>query len=226
MESLENGCLLVESVSDLPDLSGADELFLDVETTGLHPFQGDVICGVAVTVDDDPRAWYIPVRHTDGDWNIEERPFQKWLKKIVTTAKEWINHNIVFDAHNCTNEGAEFTGRLPVISVLDQLTQEDLEQILIKTRNALTKQYGKLFAQEGVGLKFDKDAISAIAEKAIELKTGARALRSIMEYIMLDLMYDIPRDGNVSEIIISRGVVEGKKKPIIKRTKKINKKAS
>ncbi|HEY0944885.1 MAG TPA: ATP-dependent Clp protease ATP-binding subunit ClpX, partial [Opitutaceae bacterium] len=86
----------------------------------------------------------------------------------------------------------EFIGRLPVVSVLDQLGVADLEQILLRTKNATVKQYSKLFAMDGVRLKFTPDAVKAIAQKAIELKTGARALRSIMEGLMLEVMYELP----------------------------------
>ncbi|MGA1206122.1 MAG: ATP-dependent Clp protease ATP-binding subunit ClpX, partial [Opitutales bacterium] len=86
----------------------------------------------------------------------------------------------------------EFIGRLPVVSVLEELDREQLEHILTQTRNALTRQYSKLFEMEGVKLSFRKDAIRAIADKALILKTGARALRSIMEGIMLDIMYQLP----------------------------------
>jgi ATP-dependent Clp protease ATP-binding subunit ClpX len=110
----------------------------------------------------------------------------------------------------------EFIGRLPVISVLDSLTQADLERILLETKNALVKQYAKLFAMEGVNLKFTRDAITAIAAKALVLKTGARALRSIMENIMLDLMFDMPDQTGIEEVIINGAVIEGKKKPIIR----------
>ena len=113
----------------------------------------------------------------------------------------------------------EFIGRLPMIAVLDELTQSDLEYILEKTKNSLIKQYNKLFSMEGARLNFTQDAISAVAEKAIELKTGARALRSIMEHIMLDVMYDLPQTENADEIIINRDVVEGNSKPIIKLKK-------
>lgn len=113
----------------------------------------------------------------------------------------------------------EFVGRLPVVSVLDQLNKEDLERILIETKNALAKQYEKLFAQEGVVLKFDKEAINAIAVKALTLKTGARALRSIMEGLMLDLMYSIPKDNDIEEVIINQETVNGTGKPIIKHKK-------
>ena len=110
----------------------------------------------------------------------------------------------------------EFIGRLPMVAVLDELSISDLEHILQNTKNALTKQYSKLFLMDGAQLHFTKDAIRAIAEKAIELKTGARALRSIMERIMLDVMYELPQAENAGEVIINRAVVEGRGKPKIK----------
>jgi ATP-dependent Clp protease ATP-binding subunit ClpX len=114
----------------------------------------------------------------------------------------------------------EFIGRLPAVTVLEDLTVKDLEHILIDTKNALTKQYAKLLALEGVKLTFTKDAITAIAEKAMELKTGARALRSIMEQITLDLMFDLPNNDTVEEVSISREVVEGTSKPKMRKTRK------
>ena len=110
----------------------------------------------------------------------------------------------------------EFIGRLPMVAVLDELSRSDLEHILQNTKNSLLKQYGKLFSMEGVNLHFTRDAVAAIADKAIELKTGARALRSIMERIMLDVMYDLPQTQNVEEVVINRAVVEGKGKPKMK----------
>ncbi|MDQ5977880.1 MAG: ATP-dependent Clp protease ATP-binding subunit ClpX, partial [Verrucomicrobiota bacterium] len=108
-------------------------------------------------------------------------------------------------------------GRLPVVSVLDELKVADLEKVLLRTKNAMVKQYSKLFAMDGVQLKFTRDAIVAIAKKAIELKTGARALRAILEKIMLEVMYDLPARDDISEVIIDQAVVEGRKKPQLKR---------
>ena len=116
----------------------------------------------------------------------------------------------------------EFIGRLPVVSVLKELTKSDLEHILKKSKNALIKQYAKLFSMEGVSLHFTDDAIAAIAEKALELKTGARALRSIMENIMLDVMYDLPHQSEIKEVIIDAGVVKEGKKPKLKRVTSSN----
>jgi ATP-dependent Clp protease ATP-binding subunit ClpX len=112
----------------------------------------------------------------------------------------------------------EFIGRLPVVSVLDQLKIEDLEKILLRTKNAMVKQYSKLFAMDGVQLRFTRDAVVAIAKKAIELKTGARALRAILEKLMLEVMYELPQRDDIAEVVIDQAVVEGRKKPMLKKT--------
>ncbi len=110
----------------------------------------------------------------------------------------------------------EFVGRLPVTTVLNQLTEKDLVYVLMETKNSLIKQYTKLMLMEGVNLKFTRDAINRVAEKAIEMKTGARALRSIMENLMLDITYRVPELANVDQIIVNRAVVDGRAKPKIK----------
>jgi ATP-dependent Clp protease ATP-binding subunit ClpX len=114
----------------------------------------------------------------------------------------------------------EFIGRLPVISVLDQLSIKDLEKVLLRTKNAMVKQYTKLFAMDGVSLRFTSDAVRAIAQKAIELKTGARALRSIMENLMLEVMYEIPQREDVAEVVVDAAVVAGRRRPSLRRTRK------
>ncbi len=114
----------------------------------------------------------------------------------------------------------EFIGRLPVVSALDPLTVADLEKILVKTKNAMVKQYAKLFAMDGVRLKFSPDAIRAIAQKAVELKTGARALRSIMVGLMLEVMFDLPQRDDVAEVVIDAAVVAGTRRPTLRRTGK------
>lgn len=114
----------------------------------------------------------------------------------------------------------EFIGRLPMVSALDPLSKEDLEKVLIQTKNSLIKQYSKLFAMDGVELNLTRDAISAIAEKALLLKTGARGLRSIMERLMLEIMYEIPERSDIEKVTIDRGVVEGRKKPRLQKISK------
>jgi len=118
----------------------------------------------------------------------------------------------------------EFVGRLPIVSVLDPLTEADLVRILLRTKNAMVKQYSKLFAMDGVQLRLTRDAVHAIALKAIELKTGARALRAIMENLMLEVMFDLPQREDVLEVVIDEGVVKGRRRPVLKKTPRAEKK--
>ncbi len=111
----------------------------------------------------------------------------------------------------------EFVGRLPVVSVLNELTEAELISILVETKNAMIKQYSKLFAMEGVNLNFTRDALQSLAEQARKKGTGARALRSLLERLMLDLMYEIPSRDDIAEVTINRGVVEGKREPLIRK---------
>ena len=111
----------------------------------------------------------------------------------------------------------EFIGRLPVVSSLDALTEEEMVQILTDTRNAMIKQYTKLFSMEGVRLTVTKDALKALAAQAVTKGTGARALRSMLERIMLDIMYDVPSREDIAEVTINRAVVEGKKLPLVRK---------
>ena len=104
----------------------------------------------------------------------------------------------------------EFIGRVPITVSLDNLDREALIRILQEPKNSLVKQYTKLFELDGVGLSFDDEAIEAIADKALERKTGARGLRAIMENVMLDLMYSIPSDDSVSNCVITKELVEEK----------------
>ncbi len=109
----------------------------------------------------------------------------------------------------------EFVGRLPVVATLEELDEAALVQILNEPRNALTKQYSRLFEMEGVELEFTDEALSAVARKAMERKTGARGLRSILESILLDVMYDLPSLDNVSKAVIDEGVIKGESEPLL-----------
>ncbi|ART92858.1 ATP-dependent Clp protease ATP-binding subunit ClpX [Zymomonas mobilis] len=108
----------------------------------------------------------------------------------------------------------EFVGRLPVLATLEDLDQSALVRILTEPKNALVKQYQKLFELEDAKLEFTEDALAAIAKKGIERKTGARGLRSILEGILLDTMFELPSLEGVSEIIVDKDVAEGKKEPV------------
>src|SRR5689334_11717955 len=109
----------------------------------------------------------------------------------------------------------EFVGRLPVIATLEELDEAALVRILKEPKNALTRQYQKLFEMEGVHLRFTDGALAAIAREALKRKSGARGLRAIMENIMLDVMYDIPSQPNIKEVLISEEVVTNREQPII-----------
>lgn len=109
----------------------------------------------------------------------------------------------------------EFVGRLPVIATLEELDEAALVQILTEPKNALTKQYSKLFDMEGVELEFRADALNAVAKRALLRKTGARGLRSILEGVLLDTMYDIPSEPDVRKVVIDESVIEGTSKPLL-----------
>ena len=109
----------------------------------------------------------------------------------------------------------EFIGRLPVIATLDELDEDALIEILTKPKNAITKQYRKLFEMEGAELEFREDALRAVARKAMERKTGARGLRTIMEGILLETMYELPSMDKVSKVVLDEGVINGDAQPYL-----------
>ena len=113
----------------------------------------------------------------------------------------------------------EFIGRLPVITALRKLTEDELVRILTEPKNALVKQYAKQLALNSVKLRMTRDALRAIARQAVDRGTGARALRSIFEKLMLDIMFDVPSRGDIEAVSINRHVVEGTKSPSLRRRK-------
>jgi ATP-dependent Clp protease ATP-binding subunit ClpX len=108
----------------------------------------------------------------------------------------------------------EFIGRLPILATLDDLSLDALARILTEPRNALVKQYKKLFEMEGVSVKFTEEALLAIAKDALKRKSGARGLRAILESVMLDIMYDIPSMHGVRECVINEEVINRKAAPL------------
>tara|TARA_B100000745_G_scaffold190261_1_gene125017 strand:- start:957 stop:2246 length:1290 start_codon:yes stop_codon:yes gene_type:complete len=109
----------------------------------------------------------------------------------------------------------EFVGRLPMVATLEELDEKALVEILKEPKNALTKQYAHLFQMEDVSLEFREDALLAVAKKAMERKTGARGLRSIMENVLLDIMYDLPSTKDVSKVVIDEAVINGDSEPLL-----------
>ncbi|NOR52370.1 MAG: ATP-dependent Clp protease ATP-binding subunit ClpX [Gammaproteobacteria bacterium] len=109
----------------------------------------------------------------------------------------------------------EFVGRLPVHATLEELDEAALVQILTEPKNSLTKQYGKLFEMESVALEFRDEALHAIAKRAMEKKTGARGLRSILESVLLDVMYELPSSNDVTKVVVDKSVIEGATEPLL-----------
>ena len=107
----------------------------------------------------------------------------------------------------------EFIGRLPITAALEPLSKDDLVDILTKPKNALVKQYQKLFAMDNVELEFEPAALQAIAAKAIERRTGARGLRSIIESVMMDLMFEIPSREDITKVVVTEAIVNGTGEP-------------
>lgn len=151
MIHLEDGNLLVQTAKDLPWLTGFRELFLDVETCSGDKKRGgdewmkdDRICGVSITVDDNPISWHIPVRYTDKSWNIPIFEFQKWLKFILDQPCDWINSNVIFDAHFCCADGAEFSNQTRLIDTVTMCKMIDSDRM----------HYGlKIIAKDWLGLE-------------------------------------------------------------------------
>ena len=109
----------------------------------------------------------------------------------------------------------EFVGRLPVAATLDELNEEQLVEILLEPKNAITKQYVRLFEMEGCELEFREDALRAVAKKSMDRKTGARGLRSILENVLLDTMYDLPSMDDITKVVIDEGVINGESEPLM-----------
>ncbi|MEJ2114548.1 MAG: ATP-dependent Clp protease ATP-binding subunit ClpX [Gammaproteobacteria bacterium] len=109
----------------------------------------------------------------------------------------------------------EFVGRLPVVATLEELNEEALVRILTEPKNAITKQYKRLFEMEGVDIEFRENALYAVARKAMDRKTGARGLRTILENVLLDTMYDLPSQDSISKVVVDEGVIIGDSKPYL-----------
>jgi ATP-dependent Clp protease ATP-binding subunit ClpX len=114
----------------------------------------------------------------------------------------------------------EFIGRLPVISRLEPLTEDDLMHVLTEPRNAITRQYRKLLAMEGVELDITRDGLRAMAQEAVKRGTGARALRSIFERMMLDVMYEVPGRDDIRQVVINATTVRGERPATLRKKKR------
>jgi ATP-dependent Clp protease ATP-binding subunit ClpX len=175
--------------------------FLQLDTTNIL-----FICGGAFVGLDDLIRRRIGVKGMGFGADIrrqDERSMSNLLEEVHT--EDLLKFGLI----------PEFVGRLPVIATLQELEESALVRILREPKNALTRQYQKLFEMEGVHLRFTDGALAAIAREALKRKSGARGLRAIMENIMLDVMYDIPSQPNIKEVLISEEVVANRAHPIV-----------
>ncbi len=145
--------------------------------------------------------------HSDNQFNDLDEKTSKILERVLP--EDLLHFGLI----------PEFIGRLPVITALRKLTEDELVKILTEPKNALVKQYAKQLALNNVKLNISRDALRAIAHQAVERGTGARALRSIFERMMLDVMFEVPSRGDIEEVTINRQVVEGTKAPSLRRRK-------
>ena len=160
----------------------------------------------------------------DGiDKIIENRLDRKSMgfEAVVESKKERQNSKLLREVqpHDVLKFGLipELVGRLPVITALDALTREDLVRILTEPKNALVKQYRKLFSYDGAALEFEQEALEAVADKAIARNIGARGLRAVMEGVLQNVMYELPSDRTIERVTVTRGCIDGKEEPVLSR---------
>jgi ATP-dependent Clp protease ATP-binding subunit ClpX len=174
--------------------------FLQVDTTNMLFICGGAFSGLDKLISDRGRGTSIGFGANVID--PEDRRTGKILEEVEP--EDLVKFGLI----------PEFIGRLPVIATLEDLDEDALIQILTEPKNALLKQYQRLFEMENVTLTFTADALAAVARRAIQRKTGARGLRSIMEGILLDTMFELPNLRGVEEVAISAEVVEGRARPL------------
>ncbi len=197
--------LIEGTVASVPPQGGRkhpQQEFLQVDTSSILFICGGAFAGMDKIIRDRSErsgiGFAAEVRSKDEDKNIGEV-----FKEIEPD--DLVKYGLI----------PEFVGRLPVVATLEELDEESLVKILSLPKNALTKQYAKLFDMEGVNLEFREDALKAIAQKAMERKTGARGLRSILERVLLDTMYDLPSLEGVTKVAIDAAVVDGESEPLL-----------
>ena len=179
--------------------------FLQVDTTNILFICGGAFAGLDKIISQRNRGTSIgfgaEVKNTD------DKKTGEWMKSLEP--EDLLKYGLI----------PEFIGRLPIIATLEDLDEKSLVKILQEPKNSLIKQYKELFKLEGVKLSFKESAVKEIALKAINKKTGARGLRSILENILLKTMYDLPSQDNIDEVIIDSSVVKGNSSPMTVHTK-------
>ncbi len=197
--------LIEGTIASVPPQGGRkhpQQEFLQVNTANILFIVGGAFSGLEKVIQNRSRQGGIGFSAEVHGKN-EERKLGELLEQVEP--EDLIRYGLI----------PEFVGRLPVIATLEELDEHALVQILKEPKNALVKQYGRLFEMEGCELELREDALKAVARKAMERKTGARGLRTIMEQVLLDTMYDLPSMENVSKVVVDATVIEGENKPYL-----------
>ena len=198
--------LIEGTVASVPPQGGRkhpQQEFLQVNTTNILFICGGAFDGLAKIIEN--RA---STRSGIGfGANVKSKDDKKQVGEILRDVEpeDLIHYGLI----------PEFVGRLPIVATLDELDEDQLVQILTEPKNALTKQYKRLFDMEGCEIEFREDALRAVAKKATERKTGARGLRSIVEHVLLDTMYDLPSMENVVKVVVDDTVIDGEADPLV-----------
>jgi len=197
--------LIEGTVASVPPQGGRkhpQQEFLQVDTSNILFIVGGAFAGLDKVIRDRSEKGGIGFSAS-----VKSKDESKNLGEVLLTVEpeDLIKYGLI----------PEFVGRLPVVATLEELDEEALIRILTEPRNALTKQYNRLFEMEGSELEIRQDALSAIAQKAMERKTGARGLRTILEKVLLDTMYDLPSMENVSKVVLDEAVIRGETDPLI-----------
>ena len=197
--------LIEGTVASVPPQGGRkhpQQEFLQVDTSGILFICGGAFAGLEKIIHSRTEKTGIGFR-ADVHSKKDRKAFGETIK--IVEPEDLIKYGLI----------PEFVGRLPVVATLDELEESALVDILTKPKNALTKQYAKLFAMEDVTLEFREEALKAIAHKAMERNTGARGLRSILENVLLNTMYEMPSMENVCKVVIDGQVVKGETNPML-----------
>ncbi len=197
--------LIEGTVASVPPQGGRkhpQQEFLQVDTSNILFICGGAFAGLEKIIRDRSEKGGIGFSA-----DVRSKDSKKTISELLHTVEpeDLIKYGLI----------PEFVGRLPVVATLNELDEDALVQILTEPKNALTKQYAKLFEMEGVELEFREDALRAVARKAMERKTGARGLRSILEHVLLDTMYDLPSMEGVEKVVVDEGVISGEGEPLI-----------